>query len=213
MKLKYVGPKPVVSNFGVDFDKSEPDRYIFLYAALEIMELIEGCITSSSCKIDEKSKIIDFSHFEGAIFNEEEMLDVVKKHCKDIEKIIKKKDERLEELLKELKQRVEENETLKPDDKEAWLGNIDIMYDYYVQFVENEVTFECVLDVLAEDIYNKKIEKITFGLNRNYGFVFSYLRNVLASHKPPIDSELKMEVKDSKPIGHFILKYPKKSEL
>ena len=38
MKLEYVGPKPIVDQYGVNFDKSKPDRYIFIQVVLELLE-------------------------------------------------------------------------------------------------------------------------------------------------------------------------------
>jgi len=36
MQLKYVGAMPVVSEKGVGFDKTKPDKFTFLYAAVEL---------------------------------------------------------------------------------------------------------------------------------------------------------------------------------
>ncbi len=40
MELKYVGAKPAVSARGVSFDQTKPDRYTFLNAAVELLEVL-----------------------------------------------------------------------------------------------------------------------------------------------------------------------------
>ncbi|NPA65811.1 MAG: hypothetical protein GXO11_02910 [Epsilonproteobacteria bacterium] len=207
MKLQYVGPKPIVDQHGVTFDKSEPDRYIFLYAVLELLEFIEGCVKLDSCSISTDG-IVDISHLKGLSFGEKELVELVKKHCNDnINDILKKKESKTQQLIEELKQKVN-NSSLNENDKTAWLGNINIMKDYYLQFVENEIVYECLLHVLADDIYKKKIKEIRFALGNNYGFVFSYLQGVLGEHKPPLDADMQIKVIDGKTIGHLFIRHP-----
>ena len=208
MNLEYVGAKPIVDQHGVDFDRSEPDRYIFIQAVLELIESIESC-HSDSC-----NGVIDITAYANKHFSSRELAELAKKHCSEkIEEIIAEKELRLDTLIKEYKQNVRDNTLLQPEDKEAWLGNIDIMEGYYRQFVQNEVVYECLLDVLAEKLYKNKITEITFHLGNNYGFVFSYLQNVLSEHKPPLDAEMQIEVKNGKTIGHFFIRHPKKADI
>ena len=210
MKLAYVGPKPIVDQHGVNFDKSEPDRYIFLYATLELLEFIEGCVSLQGCSITEG--VVDIVHVHPLKLSNDELVQLVHKHCSsNIDTILDKKEEKLSLLLAELIGNVENNPNLNEDEKTAWLGNIDIMKEYYMQFVENEVVFECLLEALAEDIYQRKTKEIRFSLGNNYGFVFSYLENVLAEHKPPLDVTMNMEVHNGTTIGHLEIKHPKTS--
>ena len=208
MNLEYVGAKPIVDQHGVDFDKSEPDRYIFIQAILELIESIEAC-HNDSC-----DGVVDLTAYSSKQLSANELADLAKKHCSEkIEEIITEKELRLDTLIKEYKQNVHDNTLLQPEEKDAWLGNIDIMEGYYRQFVQNEVVYECLLDLLAHDLYKKKIKEIIFHLGNNYGFVFSYLQNVLSEHKPPLDADMQIEVKNSKTLGHFYIRHPKKADI
>ena len=40
MELKYVGPMPVVSDRGIGFDQTKPDKFTFLNAAVELLEAL-----------------------------------------------------------------------------------------------------------------------------------------------------------------------------
>ena len=208
MNLEYVGAKPIVDQHGVGFDRSEPDRYIFIQAVLEILENIERCHD------DRCGGIVDITGRRESSLGALELAGVVKRYCSDkIEEILQENERRLDGLLSDYRQKVDDNGALEEDEKRAWLGNIDIMEGYYRQFIQNEIVFECLLDVLAHLLYEKKILEIVFELGSNYGFVFSYLQNVLGEHRPPIDADMQIEVKEGRSIGHFYLRHPKKADV
>ena len=208
MELQYVGAKPIVDQHGVNFDKSEPDRYIFIQAVLELIERVELC-DENAC-----DGMIDITDHPEKHFKGNELAELVKKHCSEkIETIISQKDQRLDTLIENYKHNVQNNSLLQNEEKEAWLGNIEIMTDYYRQFVQNEVVYECLLDILADKLYKMKIEEIVFELGNNFGFVFSYLQNVLSEHRPPLDVDMQIEVKNGKTVGHFYIRHPKKADI
>ncbi len=199
MKLEYIGPKPSVDQHGVYFDKSEPDRYIFLVAILELLATLQKNFNHT----------IDLTQTAIKTIEHNQILSLVESYCHDIEAIIQKREKKTAELIEKLKADVQTNTNLDDDEKSAWLGNIDIMTEYYKQFVENELVFECLLEALAQLIYTKKIDQIDFYLGKNYGFVFSYLQETLSNHKPPFDAKLDIEVRDRKTIGHLKISFPK----
>jgi len=206
MKLKYVGPKPVISQHGVSFNQSKPDKYIYLHAAVELLETLEGCVMDATCSITDDGAI-DLSEWQGIDFSRGELSGLVKKHCKDIDALMEKKEVKTEELLTELKENVHANKRLTADEKRAWLGNIAIMHDYLIQYVENELAFDCMLNVLAEDIYRREIKEIRFDLSRNYGFVMTYLQDFYAmSYKKPLDGRVIIESIDGRVLGRFVAK-------
>jgi len=166
-------------------------------------------------KIKEDHKYLDnFLKQFHTLPSQKEIVDLVKKHCNNnIENLISKREEKTKELISELKSDVEKNDYLGEDEKTAWLGNIDIMTPYYMQFIENELVYECLLNVLADDIYARKIQEIKFNLGKNYGFVFSYLQNVLNEHTPPVDTDVKVDIFNGKTVGRFLVKFPKKLDL
>ena len=208
MELHYVGAKPIVDQHGVGFDKSEPDRYIFIQAVLELMKSIEAC-HEASC-----GSVVDITREHQKQPTRHELLEQVKRECgEQIEEIAKERQKRLDALVSKYKEDVHANRLLNTDEKEAWLGNIDVMEAYYRQFVQNEIVYECLLERLADRLYEKKIEEILFYLGNNYGFVFSYLQGVLAEHKPPLDVDMRIETKDGKTIGRFFIRYPKKADI
>ena len=201
MKLKYVGAKPMVSGRGVTFDQTEPDKYTYLNATVELLEALSFEPTE-----DKKIYLYDVKAKEH---NGSELIELLRKHCADPEEAFTDLQEKTEALIKKYTDKVEANDTLSPDERRAWLGNIKIMTDYYLQYVTNESAYECALNALADKIHKSHIEEIAFTLGRDYGLVLSHLVDVLRDHKPPYDATLSVVDKDGEKVGNLDMNRPK----
>jgi len=201
MELKYVGARPIVSQHGVSFDKTKPDSYTFLNAAVELLEAL-----SFDEVVDKKVYLHNFS---GKEYSSRQLVDLLEKHCTDTNEIFASHEEETTEMVEKYTHDVEKNDKLTPDERRAWLGNIAIMRDYYLQYKINENAYKCALKALADEIHNAHIEEVTFSLGRNYGLVVSHLIQVLAEHKPPYDATISFEEKDGNPAGILNMNRPK----
>ena len=193
MELKYVGAKPKVSGKGVTFDQTKPDRYTFLTAAVELLEAL-------SFEVTEDKKIYLYNVVRKE-YSSSELLELLKKHCTDLDDVFASREEKTNELIEKYISRVKENDTVSTDERRAWLGNIEIMRDYYLQYITNESAYQCALDALADKIHQSHIEEVTFPLGRNHGLVLSHLVQVLTDHRPPYDATLSIEVKEGETFG------------
>jgi len=200
MQLKYVGAKPSVSARGVSFDQTKPDRYTFLHAALELLEALETAEISEG--------YVDLTGMERKIYTGSGLMDLLKKYCKDLDSIFGKREEKTKALIDKYTLRVKNNANITEDERRAWLGNINVMRDYYLQYVTNESAYECILNVLADKIHNAHIHMIVFALGNNYALVFSHLLPVLTDHKPPYDAEITMEKENGVTIGKLNMHRP-----
>jgi uncharacterized protein YejL (UPF0352 family) len=93
-------------------------------------------------------------------------------------------------LVDDLIQRVQSNDSLTEDEKKAWLNNIAIMRDYYLQYVTNKSVYEAALEALANEVDEAKVQKVSIPMFRNYGIVLRDLQKVLENRKSPIDSSV-----------------------
>lgn len=192
MKLKYVGDMPLISKHGVSFDHTQPDKYVYLQAALKLLDALnygETPTTKHLYKTDEKD------------ISEEELFSRLKKYIKNIEELMAKRDAEDTKLANELIQRVEENEHLSEDERVAWLGNIKMMNGYFHQYITNKAVYEAALNALADEIHRGKIEKVIVPMFKNYTRVLADLIPVLESRKSPIDADLKIEEKNGELIA------------
>jgi uncharacterized protein YejL (UPF0352 family) len=196
MELKYVGDMPRVSKNGVGFDSTKPDKYIYLHAALELLEALSYGATETT------QHLYKSQHKE---LKPEELLAGLKKYVKNLDAVYATRVEKAKAFVDALKERVHENDSLNYDEKRAWLNNIDIMQDYYLQYISNESVYNAALQALADEIAEAKVKEVTIPMFRNYGIVLHDLQKVLEKRKSPIDSDLEIKSTDEGIVGtmHF----------
>jgi len=200
MELKYVGAKPTVSQRGVNFDQTKPDKYTFLSAAVELLEALTFSNT--------EKENVHLYYPELKDYSSQKLLELLKQHCENIEDVFAKREEKTEKLIQQQIEKVKENSHLTHDERLAWLGNIDIMHDYFLQYITNESAYDCALHALADKIHSSKIEEVTFPLGRNYGLVMADLIDILRDYKPAYDAVLTFVEKDGQTVGKLDMKRP-----
>jgi len=192
MQLKHVGDMPVVSKNGVTFDSTKPDKYSYLQAACELLDALSyGATERTQHLYNVKDNSLD----------SDELLAHLKKYIKNIDEVIAKRDAKAAHLVEELQERVTSNDALSSDEKIAWLGNIEMMKEYFYQFVTNKAAYEAALIALSDEIHEGQIKEVSVPMFKNYAMVLNDLVSVLESRKAPIDSEVKIEQKSDELIG------------
>ena len=198
MELKYVGAKPIVSQHGISFDQNKSDKYTFINSAIELMEaLIEQ---------HKDNEVVELLNFEYQELNGKQMLEKLKLYCDDIDEIFNSREAQAKELISKYIDSVENNNNLTNDEKTAWIGNINVMSDYYLQYITNENAYNSILNALADEIVKRKIKEIIFPVGRNYGLVLGDLASVLTDHKPPVDTKMSFEDRDGQAVGRLTLR-------
>ncbi|MEA3455483.1 MAG: hypothetical protein U9R26_03145 [Campylobacterota bacterium] len=188
MELKYVGARPIVSQHGVSFDQTQPDSYTFLNAAIELLEALSFDTTGGGK--------VYLSNLSGKDYNGRQLADMLKKHCVDEADVFASREEKTSAMVNKYTDQVKENDRITADERGAWLGNIKIMRDYYLQYVTNENAYRCALNALADQLDSLHIDEVTLAAGRNYGLVLSHLIPVLTHHRPPYDATLSVDDKD-----------------
>ena len=198
MELKYAGAMPRVSSRGVGFDQSKPDKYTFLNAAVELLEALSFGETETTKHLH---------HISQHDYKPAELTEHLKKFCPDLDALWKESNTKAQELVDGRVKAVNENKTINEDERDIWLKNISLMRNYYLQYVINESTYKCALQVLAEEIHNAHIEEVTFPAYRHYGEVLHDLIYVLEHRKPPIDANLIFETTEGVLVGKLSIKH------
>lgn len=205
MELKYVGAKPKVSGKGVSFDQTKPDKYTFLTAAIELLEAFDAGAP--------KDNIISLHDVRTKEFNSRDLLELLKKHCTDIQSVFDSREEKTKTLIDTYLDSINQNTQISADERRAWIGNVNIMRDYYLQYITNESAYECALHALADKIHAQHIDTIHFPMGRNHGLVLSHLVDVLRDHKPPYDATLSAQTQEGETHGILAMNRPRRIEL
>ena len=198
MELKYVGAMPTVSSKGVGFDQSKPDKYTFLNASVELLEALSFGPTETTKHLHKVS---------GTEYSGNELVELLKKYCVNLEEVFLTREAKTDQLKADLIKRVQENNRLSEDESTAWLNNIELMSDYYYQYVTNESVYKCVLEALGQEIHDARIHEVTFPMFKNYGMVLHDLLYVLEHRKSPIDGLITVETGKEGLFGKLSLQH------
>jgi hypothetical protein len=198
MKLEYVGSMPKVSSKGVSFDDTKPDKYTLLSPAVDMLEALSYGPTEVTKHL---------YNTKGKDYSSDELLESLKKYCANINDVFASRDVKANDLIQELIDRVNTNDSLSEDERKAWLNNIELMSDYYLQFVTNDSAYKCALESLSQQIHEALIKEVRFPMFKNYGLVLHDLIHVLENRKSPIDASLSVENIDGEFFGKLSIKH------
>lgn len=188
MELKYVGPKPIISHTGIEFDNNKEDKYVYLNIAVQLI------------------KALSHEYYEDKIYTYEastkrlgdkELFDELKKICPDINALMEKQNHDIEEEIEHDLKRAKENSFLNEENKEVLYNNINIMHDYLIQRSINKSVYYCVIDALADILKEDHINYIVAPLFQKFAHVLHSVQGSLRRQKTPIDTAIEVFKKDN----------------
>lgn len=181
MQLKYVGPKPIISYRGIEFDTNKEDKFVYLNIALQFLTALDHEYF--------KDKTYTYE-LENDRLSSSEMLSVLHTYCVDFDTIIEKQNHNIEDEITHNLQRVHENKVLEDENKEILENNINIMHDYMVQRSINKAAYYCVIDALAKLLEKDNIDYIIVPMYQKFIHVLHSVQGSLLKQKVPIDTKI-----------------------
>jgi len=189
MQLKYVGPKPIISHRGIEFDTNKEDKFVYLNIALQFLNAL------------------DHDYFEDKTYNYQlqndrlssgEMLSVLHNYCADFDAIMEKQNHNIEEEIEHNLQRAHENEVLNEENKVILENNINIMHDYMVQRSINKAAYYSAIDALANLLKKDHINYIIVPMYQKFIHVLHSVQGSLLKQKVPIDTSIEIYQEEDK---------------
>lgn len=174
MKLKYVGPKELISPHGISFKNGKDDKYVYIYPAVEIYNAIHH---------DYKKDVVYTYNIEKKTFEDEEVLNKIlsiRANFKDFfEKEIENLKEYLENEIDEVKNHKEYNDL----EKEIYKRNLIIMKSYRVQRESNKLVYKHLIETIVDDIFEHKLKEINTPFNEKFWHILQTIQGELSNHK------------------------------
>lgn len=189
MELKYVGPKPIISHTGIEFDNNKEDKYVYLNIVIQLL------------------KALDHDYFEDETYsyeadthrlNDNELIKELSVYCPNIQELMEKENHDVEDEIFHNLQRAHENNILNDEEKEVLENNIRIMRDYLVQRSINKSIYYCAVEALAELLKKDHISYIIVPMFQKFAHVLHSVQGVLLRQKFPIDTKLDMYLENGK---------------
>ena len=189
MELKYVGPKPIISHTGIEFDNNKEDKFAYLNIVLQLL------------------KALDHDYFEDKTYiyqsdtnrySNDKLVKDLRKYCPTIDTLINKENHNIEDEIKHNIQRANESDTLDNESKTVLKNNIKIMHDYLVQRSINKSVYYCSIDALAQLLKKDHIDHIIVPMFQKYAHVLHSVQGSLREQEFPIDTKLDIYQEDGK---------------
>jgi len=181
MELKYVGPKPIISHTGIEFDNNKEDKFAYLNIVLQLLKALDHEYFNDKTYIYEA---------DTHRYSNDELSRELRRYCPDIDKLINKENHNIEDEIKHNMQRARESDTLDEESKTVLKNNIKIMHDYLVQRSINKSVYYCAIDALAELLKKDHIDHIIVPMFQKYAHVLHSVQGSLRQQEFPIDTKL-----------------------
>jgi len=183
MKLKFVGPKVLISHTGIEFDANKEDKYVYLGIAMELLQALDhDYIPEKKYTYNPDTKRL----------SDDEIWNKLKHYCKDLEKIIATAEQSAKAYIDEHLAHAKENRILSNEEKDVLMKNINLMREYVIQRSINKRLYYCAIDALAEVITRGHIDYVVAPMFQKFAHVFHSIEGVLAKGRFPIDTKIEM---------------------
>ncbi len=189
MELKYVGPKPIISHTGINFDNNKEDKFVYLNIVVQLLNSLNHKYI--------EDKLYTYQPDMSRVSNSE-LYDELKKFCPKIGSLIEKENHDIRAEVKEHITRAKENNVLTHEDKVTLEKNIQIMRDYLIQRSINKSVYYCAVDALAELVKSDNIDYIVVPMFQKFAHVLHSVQGSLQKQKFPIDTNLEIYEEDGK---------------
>ncbi len=183
MKIKFVGPKAIISHTGIEFDNNKEDKYVYLNIVIQLLKALDHEYI--------ENKMYYYSA-DTSRLNDEEILQEIQKYCDNLKDIYSKvlKDE--ENYINEQIKNAQENSFLNTQEKEVLIKNINLMREYIIQRSFNKKLYYCILDKLADVMKRDHIDYVIAPMFQKFAHVFHSVEGVLHAKKHPIDTKIEI---------------------
>lgn len=196
MKIKYVGPKPMISHHGISFKDGKEDKYVYLVVAVQILKAIDKDFDIN------KSYSYDVATKE---LSDDEMLQIMLKYEPKLEEdALKQRKEYSFHLDNEI-EHIKDKSILDSLEKETLLNNYKIMKEYKIQRAINKIYYMHSIKEIASIIKREHIKEIDVPFYEKYWHVLETIKGELSSLKSSITSELKVINNDNEFIAKIFI--------
>ncbi len=181
MELEYVGPKPIISHSGIEFDNNKEDKFAYLNIVLQLLKALDHNYFEDRTYVYQS----DTNRYSNADLTKQ-----LRRYCPDMDKLINKENHNIEDEIRHNIQRANESDTLNDENKEILKNNIKIMHNYLVQRSINKSVYYCAIDALAELLKKDHIDHIIVPMFQKYAHVLHSVQGALRKQEFPIDTKL-----------------------
>jgi hypothetical protein len=159
MKLKYTGPKEIISAHGVSFKKGKDDKYVYIYPSFNLYNAIHHNYEKNS---------IYTHNIEGKRLNDDDLFDKIISLNSLFKESLEKSIENVENYLNDEIEKVSEHKEYNEEEQRVFKNNLIIMKNYRKQREINKIVYNLLIETIVDDIFNHKLKEINAPFNERY---------------------------------------------
>ncbi|MDY0321845.1 MAG: hypothetical protein RBR23_08945 [Arcobacteraceae bacterium] len=186
-KIRYSGPRPMISQYGIEFKEGKEDKYVYLMISIQILKAIDKDFTENkhySYDLGTK-RISDEDILNTMLRYEPSLTDSVEAEALAYEK---KLDQEMEDI--------KNQKALSEIEKDVWIKNLEIMKDYRVQRAINKIFYIHSIYEIVEVIKREKIKEIDTPFYEKYWHVLKSIEGTINSQKGSLRANIAVENKN-----------------
>lgn len=183
MRIKFAGPKPLISHTGIDFDTNKEDKFLYLNIALQLIHALDHDY------IPEKTYVY---HPDTARLSEDEISHALSNYCENLESIMNDAENDAKAYILEHIEHARDNRILNEEERSVLVKNYEIMRSYIIQRYVNKAVYYCAISVLADIMRRGHIDYVIAPMFERFTHVFHSVQGVLQKGKAPIDSKIEI---------------------
>lgn len=181
MQINYVGPKPVISESGIEFDPEHDDRYTYLNIVIQLLQALDNnYFEEKTYQYAADSKRLD----------DKEILAGLRHYCGDLDTIVKENVEKENRQIDNEIERAKEDKTISEIEQGALINNIKLMRNYRLQYITNETLYNSAVKHLADQVKKAHIDYIIVPMFQRFASVLHSIQQEIARQKIPIDTKM-----------------------
>lgn len=181
MKLKYTGPKFLVSPTGINFSFTKEDKFIYIGTMVELIQVLDHNY--------EKDKTYSVCT-EQKLFDEKQVIDLIRTYISDLDEQITMWMEKTAKAIEEEISRAKRCLLLSREEQDTLVKNIELMRSYRIQRTLNKTIYYAGVEALAGIIKQHHIDYITTSIDPKYFHLLHSLQGTLLRLHPSIGSEI-----------------------
>ncbi|MCJ7765675.1 MAG: hypothetical protein MUP09_07015 [Thiovulaceae bacterium] len=197
MQIKYVGPKPVISESGIDFASEYDDRYTYLNILLQLIHALnKDYFEERTYHYAVDSKRLD----------DKEILAGLQHYCGNLDEVVSESVEEEKAGIDNELKRAKENRTITEIEKSALIKNIEVMRNYRLQYITNDALYHCAVKILADQLKKDPLDYVVVPMFQRFAAILRSVQDELTDQKFPIDIAMDIYEEDGKLMAKMEVK-------
>lgn len=193
MDLKYAGPKPLISAYGITFDLNKEDKFAYLSIVAELIQALDH-----NYQADERYTYLA----KAEPLKADIILDLIQSKVPDLLSQIEARRLIAENEIADELTRAHENKVLCEEECDVLLRNIELLRTYQINRAINKTLYYAGINVIAEEIKKGHIDYINTPMFPKFLHVLHSVQGALAKLHPPVDSAIDIHEHD----GHLYVR-------